>query len=143
MPNYRDAIRTSEAAFANVASGLGIDLSDMRLDSRKALATGAVITRLANAPTPTPGAGRLANDDFAGQVYNGTNNEFTISQSVAGQNIGVDWIEQSTGTLWPLTKTTNPAPSALQFWFDGEFTIRVGTPPGALDGLKAWYLTAR
>lgn len=142
MASYRDQVRTKQAETANEARKLGINVDDIRKESRGLQSTGAMITRLANESTPTAGHERIYADDFAGQTFDGTNSEFTITRSVLGQNILLWRVDQATGTLIPLNRTSNPAPSGQQFWFDGFFTVRVGTAPGSLDGLLAVYVAA-
>jgi len=140
--SYKDAIRTNQAQTASRARGHGINVDDIRKESRGVQATGVMITRMMNEPTPTVGHQRIREDDFVGQTFDGTNNEFTVSQRVLGENIKLGWVRQVDGTRFPLTRTSNPAPSGLQFWFDGFFTIRVGTPPASLDSLTATYDTS-
>jgi len=142
MPGYRDAVRTKQAESAAASKKQGGNVDDVRRESRGSQATGAMLIRNVNDSTPTQGHERLATDDFVGQVFDGTNTEFTISRSVLGQNIALVRIDQASGSLIRLDKTTNPAPSANQFWFDGFFTVRVGTPPQPLDGILAYYVTA-
>lgn len=135
MPNYRDFVRTGGAAGAARARLQGVIVDDIRKESRGVQATGAMVSRFVNESTPTTGRDRIVAVDFAGQTYDGTNTEFTLDRSVFGQNLVFWRIEQSTGTAIPLVRTTNPAPAGNQFWFDGAFTIRVGTAPQPADGL--------
>lgn len=142
MPNYRDQIREKQAEQASEVRKLGINVDDIRKESRGLQATGAMLSRLANESTPTQGHERIYEDDFTGQTFNGTNTEFTLTRRVLGQNILLGRVEQSTGTRLPLRRTTNPAPGGDEFWFDNFFTVRVGTPPQSLDALTATYITA-
>lgn len=142
MPNYRDSVRTRQAESANKAGELGKNVDDVRRESRSTQATGAMLMRLVNESTPTQGHERLADDDFVGQTFDGTNVEFTISRKVLGQNIRCWRVDQASGSLQRLARTSNPAPATNQFWFDGLFTIRVGQAPLLLDGLLAVYATA-
>lgn len=142
MTAYRDAVRSKQAESSATAKRLGKNVDDVRRESRGSQATGAMITRLANDPTPTQGHERQVADDFVGQVFDGTNTDFTISRRVLGQNIHMHRVDQASGSLIRLDKTTNPAPSANQFWFDDLFTVRVGTPPQPLDALLASYTAA-
>lgn len=142
MPNYRDAVRTKQAESAAKARALGINVDDVRKESRGLQATGAMVTRLVNESTPTQGHERIYSDDFVGQTFNGTNSEFTISRTVLGQNILMWRVDQASGSLQRLARTSNPAPGGNEFWFDGFFTVRVGTAPQLLDGLLAVYITA-
>ncbi len=139
--SIRDTVRVANALDAVQARELGLNIDDIRRESRSDLAVSTMIQRLSNSPTPTQGHERSYQDDFAGQVYNGTNNEFTLTHEVLGQNIHVNWTQQAIGTTVPLRRTTNPAPAGNEFWFDGFFTIRVGVPPQSLDGLWATYIT--
>lgn len=141
MASYRDAIRAKMAETAGLVREQGIDVSDIRFDSRGTQATGAMLSRIANNPIPTKGKSRIYGVDFLGQTFNGTNQDFTLPIGVLGENILVWHIEQSTGTVVPLAKTTNPAPSGGQFFYDGYFTVRVGTPPQAADGLLCAVIT--
>lgn len=138
--SYRDTVRTNQAARDFKVKQRGINIDDIRKESRSTKSTGAMTTRLMNTTTPTPGQERHGYDDFAGQAFDGTNTEYTLSHRVLGQNINVWRIEQSTGSLIRLTKTTNPAPSTNQFWFDNLFTVRVNPAPQMLDGLLAAYV---
>lgn len=142
MPNYRDAVRTKSAESAARAKQQGKNVDDIRKESRGLQATGAMVTRLMNESTPTQSHERIAADDFVGQTFDGTNQDFTLSRSVLGQNILMWRVDQTTGTLVPLSRTSNPAPSGEQFWFDRAFTVRVGTAPSALDGLLAVVVTS-
>lgn len=141
MASYRDQIRAKQAETAAEVRKQGINVDDIRRESRGLQATGAMLARLANESTPTAGHERIYGVDFLGQVFNGTNQDFTLPISVLGQNILVWHIQQSTGTVVPLAKTTNPAPSGGQFFFDGYITVRVGTPPQAADGLLCAIIT--
>ena len=136
----RDDVLAKQAAVAQAASQQGINLDDLRKESRGEQGVLAQLTRALNSATPTAGHERIIGDDFAGQVFNGTNDLYTISQRVLGQNILVWRVEQSTGTLIPFARGSNPAPSGSSFYFDGLFTVRVGTAPLALDGLLAVYI---
>lgn len=137
----RDDIRAELAATAADAKQQGINIEDIRKETRGTQSVAAQITRAVNEPTPTQGHERLGWDDFAGQTFDGTNFTFTLSKRVLGQNL-MGWrIDQATGTAIPLVKTSNPAPSGQQFWFDDVFTVRVGTAPGSLDGLIFAYVT--
>jgi hypothetical protein len=138
----RDDVREKQATLAARADVLGKNIGDVRRETCGTGGFAAQITRAINEPTPTAGHERLGWDDFAGQTFDGTNQDFTLSQRVLGQNIMGWHIIQATGTAQPLTKTTNPAPSAGQFYFDDRFTVRVGTPPSALDGLIFAYVTS-
>lgn len=138
----RDEILAQNAEVSAVALQQGINIDDLRKESRGNQALMAMLQRLYNGSTPTPGTERITQDDFAGQTFNGTNTDYTISRSVFGQNIMLNRVEQSTGTLLPLRRTTNPAPGGDEFFFDGFFTVRVGTPPGSFDALLATYITA-
>ena len=106
----------------------------------------------------------LAETDLAQHVVTRPDNEFRIqkfreagigvdvaafnnswpfpTRRVLGENIKLGWVVQATGTRTPLTKTSNPAPSGTQFWFDGYFMVRVGTAPASLDALTATYIAA-
>lgn len=139
MATQRQTVRAKAAESAAAARKQGINVDDVRKESRGLQATGAMVTRLVNESTPTQGHYRHVMDLFVGQTFNGTNNEFTLSRRVLGQNIDMVRVEQSTGTVIPLVKTTNPAPSGEQFWFDDNFTVRVGVAPQAADGLIAGY----
>jgi hypothetical protein len=139
--SIRDTVRIANALDAVQARQLGLNIDDIRRESRSDLAVSTMIQRLANSPTPTQGHERIYQDDFAGQVFNGTNFDFTLTQKVFGQNILLNRIEQATGTATPLRRTTNPAPAGDEFFFDGFFTVRVGVAPGVFDGLIATYLT--
>jgi hypothetical protein len=141
MPNYRNTTRTNRAIASARAREIGINVDDVRRESRSTIATDAMITRMANESTPTQGHERLSFDDFAGQTFDGTNTSFTISKLVLGENIQLWRIDQASGSLIRLAKTSNPAPSGNQFWFDGFFTVRVGTAPQLLDGLLAAYVS--
>ena len=140
MASYRDRIRAKQAETAAEVRKQGINVDDIRRESRGLQATGAMLARLANESTPTAGHERIYGIDFLGQVFNGTNQDFTISRRVLGKNILVWRVDQASGSLIALAKTTNPAPSGEQFWFDDIFTVRVGTPPQSLDGLLAVYV---
>lgn len=140
--SYRDGIRARQAVTNSQVRNQGHNVEDIRKESRSSQAQGTMLVRAMNESFPTEGHERLGNDDFAGGTFDGTNQDFTITRRVLGFNIGVDHFVQASGTLVPLVRTTNPAPSAGQFYFDGFFTVRVGTPPSALDALKAWYVTA-
>lgn len=142
MANYRDAVRARQALGAALARKQGLNVDDIRKESRGSQATGTMIARLACDPTPTQGHERIAADDFVGQTFDGTNSEFTLSRSVLGQNIIMWRVDQASGSLQRLARTSNPAPSGNEFWFDGMFTVRVGTPPQLLDGLLAVVVTA-
>lgn len=142
MASYRDQVRTKQAQQASRARQQGINVDDVRKESRGLQATGAMVSRLVNESTPTQGHERIYADDFVGQTFNGTNNEFTVSRRVLGQNILMWRVDQASGTLIPLVRTTNPAPAGEQFFFDGFFTVRVGVNPQVLDGLLASYVTS-
>ena len=137
----RDDTRAAQATRDALAKGVGINLEDLRKETRNSIALGAQVAFLANSSTPTQGRARTTLDDFAGQVFNGTNDAYTLSQRVFGENIHVVRIIQATGTAQPLPRTSNPAPSGASFYFDGFFTVRVGEAPLTLDGLLAFYLT--
>lgn len=141
MPSYRDQVRQKQAESAGKATQQGVNVDDIRKESRGLQATGAMITRLVNESTPTQGHERIYADDFVGQTFNGTNFEFTLSRRVLGQNILMWRVEQSTGTLISLVRTSNPAPAGEQFWFDGFTMVRTGVAPQVLDGLLASYVT--
>lgn len=138
----RDSVRAKAATDAARDRELGLNIDDVRRESRSTASVAAMTTRLRNEPTQTPGHERIYAADFAGQVFNGTNTAFTLPKKVLGQNILVWRVEQSSGTLIPQERTTNPAPSAEQFWFDNFFTIRVGTAPQTLDGLLAVFISS-
>lgn len=140
--SYRDGIRARQAVTNSQVRNQGHNVEDIRKESRSSQAQGTMLVRAMNESFPTEGHERLYSDDFATGTFDGTNQEFTLTRRVLGQNIRVWHVLQSVGTLQPLTRTSNPAPSAGQFWFDGIFTVRVGTPPSALDGLLAAYVTA-
>jgi hypothetical protein len=139
--SIRDTVREANAVLAKQAAQLGLNIDDIRRESRSDQAVASMIVRLSNSPTPTQGHERIYQDDFAGQTFNGTNSDFTITRDVLGQNILLNRVEQATGTLMPLRRTSNPAPGGDEFWFDGFFTVRVGTPPQSLDALLATYVT--
>lgn len=139
---YRDTVRTKKATRDAAVRKIGVNVDDIRKESRGASSVGAMLSRQLNEATPTAGHERIYDDDFVGQVFDGTNNEYAISRRVLGENIIVKHVVQASGSGVRLEKTSNPAPSAGQFWFDGLFTIRVGTAPAALDGLWAAYITA-
>jgi len=140
--SYKDFIRTKQAQTASAVRKVGVNVDDIRRESRGTQATGAMLTRMVNQSTPTAGHERIHEDDFVGQTFDGTNSEFTITRRVLGENILLGWVQQATGTRVPLARTSNPAPSGAQFWFDGLFTVRVGTPPAAFDSLTATYVTS-
>ena len=139
---YRDDTILKQAQIAQAAKKRGINIDDLRKESRSEQGVNAQIVRAINSTTPTAGHERLGADDFAGQVFNGTNDSYTLSRKVLGQNILVWHIVQATGTATPLARGSNPAPSGSSFYFDGAFTVRVGTAPAALDGLIAAYMTS-
>lgn len=136
----RDDTRDAIAALAALAADNGLNIEDLRKESRSELSLAHMLQARINSPVPTIGRERLRIDDFAGQVYNGTNSDFTISQEVLGENINVVWFDFSAPLIMWLPRTTNPAPSGFSFYFDGLFTVRVGTAPDALDGLGAAYI---
>lgn len=140
--SYRDTVRAQHATRDAQVRTLGINIEDVRKESRSNQGTASMTTRLMNEPTPTQGHERHGYDDFAGQAFDGTNQDYTLSHRVLGQNINVWLIVQASGSLIRLTKTTNPAPSTNQFFFDGLFTVRVNPAPQALDGLLAAYVRA-
>lgn len=142
MATIREKARTAKATRDVAVRGVGVNIDDIRKETRSAQSVGAQLTRQLNEAPQTVGHERLQTDDFVGQVFDGTNNEFTISRRVFGYNIALKHVVQATGSGFRLDRTSNPAPSAGQFWFDGLFTVRVGTPPAALDGLWADYITA-
>jgi hypothetical protein len=137
----RDDTRAAQAAQNALAKQQGLNLEDLRKETRNSIALGAQITELTNSSTPTQGRARTKLEDFAGQVFNGTNDAYTLSQRVFGENIHVVHIVQATGTAQELARGSNPAPSGASFYFDGFFTVRVGVAPLTLDGLLAFYLT--
>lgn len=137
----RDEILAQNAEVGVIAKNYGININDIRKETRGSQSVMAQVIRQVNETSPTLGHERIYQDDFAGQTFNGTNTDFTISQRVLGQNILLNRVEQSTGTLMPLRRTTNPAPGGDEFWFDGLFTVRVGTAPGSFDALLATYVT--
>ena len=139
--SIRDDVRVANGVLSVQAAQLGKNIDDLRKESRSDLAVAAQIQRLYNTAFPTLGSQRIYQDDFAAQVFNGTNTDFTLTKEVVGQNIKVNWVQQAIGTAVPLLRTTNPAPAGNEFWFDGFFTIRVGVAPQALDGLLATYDT--
>jgi len=137
----RDDVLAAKAARDATARDRGVNLEDLRKETRDSVALGAQTSLLLNSSTPTQGRDRSHLDDFAGQVFNGTNNAYTISRRVFGENIHVVRVTQSTGTAQELARTSNPAPSGASFYFDGFFTVRVGEPPQALDALLCFYQT--
>lgn len=141
MPAYRDAVREKMAESNVLAKKQGINVNDIRKESRGATAVTAMVSRFVNDSSPTEGHERIYAVDFAGQTFNGTNQDFTLPRRVLGQNILVWHIQQSTGTAVPLTRTTNPAPGGTEYFFDNVFTVRVGTAPQALDGLICAIIT--
>lgn len=140
--SYRNDVRADLATRSAAVKQRGINIEDIRRESRSTGATDAMTLRLLNEATPTPGHERHGYDDFAGQAFDGTNQDYTLSHQVLGQNINVWLIVQASGSLIRLTRTTNPAPSTNQFFFDGLFTVRVNPAPQALDGLLAAYVRA-
>lgn len=140
--SYRDGIRTRQAVRDQEVRRLGVNIDDIRKETRSTQAVGAQLSRQINESSPTQGHERIYPIDFAGQTYDGTNQEFTVPRRVLGQNIILWHLQQSTGTAQPLVRTSNPAPSAGQFWFDNFFTVRVGTPPSALDGIFGGLVSA-
>ena len=138
----RDTVRSTKATRDAAIRQRGINIEDIRKESRTTQAVGGMLTRALNESSPTQGHERLYDDDFVGQVFDGTNADYTLTRRVLGQNVKLLHVVQASGSALRLTKTTNPAPSAGQFWFDGFFTVRVGTAPAALDGLVATYITA-
>lgn len=140
--SYRDGIRARQAVKNQQVRNLGVNVEDIRKESRSTQAVGTMLSRTINESFPTEGHERLYSDDFAGGTFDGTNQDFTLTRRVLGQNIRVWQVIQNVGTLQPLTRTSNPAPSAGQFYFDGLTLVRVGTPPAALDGLLAAFVTA-
>jgi len=141
VTTYRETVRDRHAARDAEVKKQGVNIDDIRKESRGSGAVAAMLSRALCDSTPTAGHERQYSDDFAGQVFNGTNSEYSLSRRVLGQNILVWHIKQSTGTAVPLPRGSNPAPSGSSFYFDGYFTIRVGTAPAALDGLIAAYIT--
>lgn len=142
MPNYRDAIRSNVAEVGGASQNLGKSVDDIRRESRGTQATSAQLIRSVNDSIPTLGNERIYEDDFADGVFDGTNQDYTISKRVLGRNILGTHYVQATGSKMRLTRTTNPAPSAGQFYFDDFFLVRVGTPPAALDALAFQYIAA-
>lgn len=138
--SYRDDVRTNCATRDARVRSRGKNIEDIRKESRSNKSTGAMTTRLMNETTPTLGHERHGFDDFVGQAFDGSNTDYTLSHRVLGQNINVWLIVQVSGSLIRLTRTTNPAPSTNQFFFDNLFTIRVNPAPQALDGLLAAYV---
>lgn len=139
--SIRDDVRAAHAERDGAAKSRGVNLEDLKKETRNSGALGAQIASAINSSVPTQGRGRTYVEDFAGAVFNGTNDSYTISRKVQGENIHVFLITQSTGTAQVLARTSNPAPSGASFYFDGFFTVRVGTAPLALDGLLCFYLS--
>jgi hypothetical protein len=138
---YRDDVRQKQAELAAAAKDLGINVDDIRKETRHTGGVAAQIIRAVNEPTPTEGHERIFADDFADGVFNGTNQEYQLSRRILGQNLLVWHVVQASGSIQRLEKTSNPAPSAGQFFFDDLFTIRVGTAPATLDSLVAAGVT--
>lgn len=137
----RDDTLAAKATRDAKAKERGVNLEDLRKETRNSIALGAQTSSLINSSTPTQGRYRTRLEDFAGQVFNGTNDAYTITQRVFGENIHVVRVTQATGTAQELARTSDPAPTGASFFFDGEFTVRVGAPPQALDGLLCFYST--
>ena len=140
--SYRDTIRQQHATKDAAIRQLGINVDDIRKESRTRGAVQAMTTRLMNESTNTAGHERIAEDDFATGVFDGINQDYTLTRRVLGQNILCTHYVEVSGSKTRLTRTTNPAPSAGQFYFDGFFGVRVGTAPQPLDALAAQYITA-
>jgi hypothetical protein len=138
---YRDDIRQELATKAAAAKKLGINIDDIRKETRHTGGVNAQITRAVNEPTPTEGHERIFAEDFADGVFNGTNQQYTLTRRILGQNLLVWHVVQASGSILRLERTSNPAPSAGQFYFDGVFTIQVGTAPATLDSLVAAGVT--
>jgi hypothetical protein len=132
---YRDEVMDKLAERSARANELGKNIDDLRKETRTTGGLLAQLTRGNNTPTPTAGHERLYAIDFATAVYNGTNVQFTVQREVLGENILLWHVVQASGSVTRLERTSNPAPSAGQFYFDGLFTVRVGTAPQALDAL--------
>lgn len=136
MSTARDALRAARNKKLRKATEMGIDLEPERQkpgSNARSLAVAA--GRMINDSVPRVTEEGLVVDAPPAGAFDGVNTTFVLSDAVRGNNVVVLYGKQGDGTFRVVTRTTNPTPDPLYFFFDlqNPSVIVLGTAPAAVD----------
>lgn len=141
MSGPRDTVTAARAQMIAIAKARGIDLQDILRESRDPRQVDYQLGQVLNGSMPTTGRAIMQCDLPPVGVFDGLNTDYTLSRQPLGLRLTVLWVNQATGTLTKLERSSNPAPPAGSYYFDGAVTIRLGVAPATADNVAAIYDT--
>lgn len=142
--NFRDEIRANRAATFTTARERGVNIDDLRKETRRPVAMMESVQTLINDGVQRPTRHQTVFDVPLLGTYDGVNMQFELSSDAASElNTEIGFVRQSDGTFTRLTHTGAAAPSVGSVRIQLPRTIIVGEAPGVMDLLVGFYIKAR
>lgn len=144
MTTIRQGVRAARAEKNARSRDKSISLDDMKKEVRVTQGMYQQENTFINEGIPRSGSrDRLTNDTPPAGAFDGSNTDFTLSLPVRNNDLQVSHMHTVGPSLETLTRTSNPAPAAGSFWFDGVNLVRLGTAPSPTDNIVVVYSTTR